>query len=441
VKTIILAAGSGMQLFPLTRTLVPKQFIKLFDNTSLFRMTLERALLFSAPAEIYVVTSEAHKSLVHDELNDLCKESKVLVLPDARNPMSAIHSGMLQITKDWGISNVAVMPSDQYVQQDEHYAVAVDQAEQLADDYLITFGVRPTSPTAGCSYIEPGNLIGKGPGLQIQRFVEGVDPDQAKKEILCGSFWNCHMYLFNTDLFLTLTDQYVHDLMSTIPRPPARPSAAVPQMSLESIMEKTGRAALVPLASLWSDIGSYDALYKLETKDARGNAVKGKHIGIESSGNFIVSDRLIGTVGVNDLAIVETKDALIVCPRDQAQHVGKIAAALAERKDPQVDYPTTIARPWGTSVLLDEGPSHKVRRVTVFPNKKQPLQIHQHRSEQWVVVSGVASVSIGGKEIFLRPRESTTIPAGVKHRLENRGKIPLEVIEVQNGDYVGEDDT
>jgi mannose-1-phosphate guanylyltransferase/mannose-6-phosphate isomerase len=441
VKSIIIAGGSGTHLFPLTRTHVPKQFVKFFGSASLFRLTLERALIFSAPDEIYVVTSEAYKSLVHDELNDICKESKVLVLPEIKNPMPAIYDGMQQIDKDWGVSNVEVLPSDNYVHLDERYAVAIRQAEQLADDYLITFGIRPTYPSTTCGYIEPGNAIGKGPGFRIQRFVEDADLDRAKQEILCGSFWNCRMYLFNTDLFRREREQHVHDLVDTLQHPPAESAAPIPQVSIEGIMAKTERAAMLPLNALWSDIGSFDALYKLEKKDAEGNAVRGRHVGIESSGNLIIGDRLIGTAGIHNLAIVETKDALIVCPRDQSQHVDRITAALSAQKDTPIDYPATINRPWGSSTLIDDGPSHKIRRVTVHTNKKQPLQVHQHRSERWVVVAGVATVLIGGKESILRPRESTVVPEGVKHRLENRGKIPLEVIEIQNGDYVGEDDT
>ena len=334
MKSIILAVAPGNRLFPLSRTDSPTPFLKLFDGKSLFRMTLERALLFSVPDECYIVTNDATAPFVREELGDL--PARVLGVPDAAIAMDAVHLGMEQIRKDWGIANVAILPSDHYLRMNEHYAMALHHAETLADDYLIVFGVRPTWPNISCGYIRPGPIIGQGPGYRVRQFTDARDLMDAKRQILAGCFWNSGMYLFNTDLFAAeaqrvareaaeASAQLGSDIYELLPRRPAG----------SGLRLMTDHAAVVPLNTLWNDLGSLDALYRLEKKDGQGNAVRGEHVGIESSGNLVVSDRLVGTVGVDDLVIVETKEMLLVCSRDAARNVDELVAALKEKGDPR----------------------------------------------------------------------------------------------------------
>jgi len=441
MKTIILAGGSGTRLFPLSRTFFPKQFIPFFNNESLFQRTLRRALLVSTPEECYVVTNEAHKFLVRDGLGDLAGQVTTLVEPEAKNTLPAVYYGTRRIVNDHGHSDVAVLPSDHFVTPDTQYTAALQAGEALAPRYLVTFGVMPDRPHTGYGYIGPGETIDGGPGRTIDRFVEKPDLETARRYLDAGYLWNSGIFVFNTELFLAECERCAPAVVNAFRAPTADAYRTAPIISIDhGIMEKTEKAAVVPFRTLWSDVGSFDMLYALQEKDQNRNVVTGEHLGIDSTGNLIIADRLIATIGLSDLVIVDTKDALLLCPRDRAQEVGAIVAQLMAKNDARTAHHTTVHRPWGTYTTLERGGSYLIKRVTVHPGKRVSLQLHHHRSEHWVVVKGMAHAYIDGREFFLRPRESTFVAAGVRHRIENRGLIPLEVIEVQNGDYVGEDD-
>ena len=439
MKTLILAGGSGTRLFPLSREHYPKQFIPLVDKESLFQKTVKRSLLFSSPQEIAIVTNEDHKFLVRDQLAAIGCDCRILVEPVGKNTLPAIYYGVREVTREDGSGVIAVLPSDHLIAATGAFHEAFRRAEQLAKDYLVVFGVRPTSPHTGYGYIRPGEPLADG--SLVDAFVEKPDVATAGKYVAEGYLWNSGMFCFDAGLFLSECEACAPEVARAFEHPLKEAYGAVPALSIDyGIMERTRRAAVVPLEADWNDVGNFDALYAALPKNENGNAVKGEHIGIDSSENLVIADRLIATVGVHNLAIVETKDAILVADRDGAQRVGEIAKLLREKGDSRALFHTRVHRPWGSYTNLEEGQSYKIKRVTVPPKRRLSLQMHHHRSEHWVVVTGCAEVTIGDATSLLRNGESTFVPAGTVHRLANPGLLPLELIEVQIGEYTGEDD-
>lgn len=449
MKTLILAGGKGTRLWPLSRELMPKQFIRIFDDTSLFQKTVERALLFSKPKEIFVVTNREYRFRVFDELRDMgieIPEENVLLEPVGKNTLPAIYWGLKVIHESFGKSKVAVLPSDHLIDANEKYIKAFRTAERLAEDYLVTFGIKPTRPHTGYGYIKPGEKL-EG-GYKVAEFKEKPDFETARKYVEEGYYWNSGMFMFDTELFIEDVKRLAPEIHNAFEEAKSIEEVyeLVPDISVDyGIMEKTDRAAVVPLNTYWNDLGSFDAIYDAFEKDENGNAIKIKgtkagYIGIDSENNLIMTERLTATVGVKDLIIIDTGDALLVAHRGESQKVKEVYRKLKEKGDERVLVHRTAYRPWGSYTVLEEGERYKIKRLTVLPGRKLSLQMHYHRSEHWVVVRGTARVIVGDKEILLRPGESTFIPAGVKHRLENPGKVVLEVIETQIGEYLGEDD-
>ena len=440
MKTIILAGGSGTRLFPLSREHYPKQFIPLLDDESLFQNTVKRALLLSTPQEITIVTNAEHRFLVRDHLAAIGCDCRVLVEPVGRNTLPAIYYGVKEITRENGPDTVAVLPSDHLITATGEFQEAFRRAERFAKDYLVVFGVRPTTPHTGYGYIRPGESLGDG-GARVDAFVEKPDLETARSYVADGYLWNSGMFCFDAGLFLSECEVCAPEVVRAFEQPLEDAYNATPALSIDyGVMEKTRRAAVVPLESDWSYVGNFDAVYAALPKNGDGNAVRCEHIGIDSSGNLIIADSLVATVGVHDIAIVETKDAILVAARDEAQRVGEIVKALRDRGDTRALFHTQVHRPWGSYTNLEEGRSYKIKRVTVPPKRRLSLQMHHHRSEHWVVVTGCAEVTIGDKTFLVRNGESTFVPAGTVHRLANPGILPLELIEVQIGEYTGEDD-
>jgi mannose-1-phosphate guanylyltransferase/mannose-6-phosphate isomerase len=439
MKTVILAGGSGTRLWPLSREAYPKQFIKLFDNLSLFEKTVERALIFSKPEDIYIVTNVKYEFEVTDALADVevaIPSENILLEPVSRNTLPAIFFAIKQIEEKGG-GNVIILPSDHFLEINENYRTAFKNAEELANEYLVTFGIKPTKPHTGYGYIKPGEKV-RG-GYKVERFVEKPDSETAKKYMAQGYLWNSGMFLFNSSLFLKECKKYQPKVVKAFED--KEPFSKVPEISVDyGLMEKSKRVAVISLDIYWNDVGSFDAFHEVFEKDENQNAIKGECITVDSHNNFIIANRLIGAVGIRDTIIVDTRDAVLVCSRKDAQKVREIVNILKERGDERAEIHKTVYRPWGSYTVFEEGALYKMKKLTVLPGKRLSLQKHYHRNEHWVVVKGVAKVRVGDRTFVLERGENTFIPAGTVHRLENPGKITLEIIEVQIGEYLGEDD-
>ena len=442
IYTTILAGGHGTRLWPLSREEFPKQFIKFFDHSSLFQKTIERALIFSKPDEILIVTNERFRFRVMDQLDEMSikiPEENILLEPEPKNTLPAILWAVLEISKKNGSAKVAVLPSDHLIEVNKSYKNAFKDAEALAEKYLVTFGVKPTKPHTGYGYIKPGKILGKG--YEVEKFVEKPDIRKAKIYIEKNYLWNSGMFLFKPEIFIQECEKYQNCTLEHFRNDIFEAYRKIQNLSVDfGIMEKSKRVAVVPLETFWSDVGSFDSIYQSLEKDKSGNAVRGEYISVDSENNLIISSRLLATIGMSNTVVVDTGDAILVSPRKDSERVKEIVNILKSKGDERVKVHLTSYRPWGSFTVLEEGEMYKIKRLTVLPGKRLSLQRHKHRSEHWVVVRGEAKVRIDGKEFLMKSGESTFIEAGKIHRLENPSRKELEIIEVQIGDYLGEDD-
>jgi len=448
MKIIILAGGCGARLWPLSRTHYPKQFIKFHGKSkSLFQDTFERSLMLASPDDIYVVTNENYKFLVMgavEELGVKFAEEQILVEPVPKNTLPAIYAGVQEITKT-GHEIVVVFPSDHIISNGNSFAMLINESLPLARDSIITFGITPDHPHTGYGYIAPGEP--KENGFLVKTFKEKPDLETAIKYINDGYYWNAGIFMFHTGLFIEEVKRYapeIHlafteggslkDIFSKIQNP----------ISMDyGIMEKSSRISVVPAAIDWNDLGSFDAFYDVFEKDSSGNISNQKTISINATDNLIYSEpgKLVAAVGVDDLIIIDKRDALLICKKDQSQKVKDVVEILKLQDDPRTEYHIEDYRPWGHyRILEEEKDTFKIKRITVHQGKKLSYQLHHHRSEHWVVVRGMARVTIDDEVKFVCAGESIFMKPGQRHRLENPGRIPLEIIEVQMGEYLEEDD-
>ena len=437
--TIILAGGSGTRLFPLSRKSYPKQFIDLLDGESLFQKSVKRALIFSKPEEIYIVTNEAHKFLVENQLLELNADCQIITEPWGKNTLPAIYYASKEISKEDSNAVILTLPSDQLITVDEAYHTAIQNAQKLSENRLVTFGIVPTTPHTGYGYIKPGNNL-EG-GYEVSSFVEKPDRETAEKYLAEGYLWNAGMFCFSAKVFLQECEIYSPDVCKAFEYPKEEAYAITPKISIDyGLMEKTSKAAVVPLSSSWNDLGNFDALYSVHKKDEKGNAANAEYLSPDGKNNLIISNRLISTIGISDTAIIDTDDVLLVCPRSESQHVGEIAELLLKNNDERASVHRTVHRPWGTYTVLLRAGNYLIKRLFVSPHKRLSLQYHNHRSEHWVIVNGTAEVTNNGETFQLQKGESTFVPALSLHRLANPYDEPLEVIEVQHGDILTEED-
>ncbi|MBM3106674.1 mannose-1-phosphate guanylyltransferase/mannose-6-phosphate isomerase [Pseudomonas sp. V1] len=454
---VIMAGGSGTRLWPLSRQLSPKQFLPLVDaDVSMLQATIKRLEGLDS-GEAIVICNEQHRFLAAEQLR-VCghEQANILLEPVGRNTAPAIAIAALQATATGEDPILLVLAADHLIQDVGAFHASVGLAENLANaGKLVTFGIVPTHAETGYGYLEQGAALENG-GYKVQRFVEKPNADTAKLYLDSGKFlWNSGMFMFRASRYLEELRRFapeIHDACHDafggasrdmhFTRVDAARFAQCPDDSIDyAVMERTHDAVLVPLDAGWSDIGSWSALWDTAEKDHAGNVCRGDVLLSGSRGSYVQSShRLVTAVGVENLVIVETKDAVLVANKDQVQDVKGIVDQLKKQQRSEFSAHREVYRPWGKYDSIDSGHRYQVKRITVAPGAKLSVQMHHHRAEHWIVVSGAARVTNGDKTYLVTENQSTYIPVGQIHALENPGVIPLELIEVQSGSYLGEDD-
>ncbi|SHO80676.1 Mannose-1-phosphate guanylyltransferase (GDP) [hydrothermal vent metagenome] len=445
MTNIILCGGSGTRLWPISRNLMPKQFVKLFDNQSLFQLTLNRNSKFTQNSMI--VSNQNQYFLALDQIEESnIENSKFLLEPIARNTAPAIALACMACDRD---EIVLITPSDHIIKDEDEYKRVVNRAKELAnDDYLVTFGITPTFAQTGFGYIEAN-------GEDVKSFKEKPTIEVAEEYLKAGNYyWNSGMFCFKAGVFLEELERYSPEIykmsqkaMANIPvesnmiRIKQDDMSKIPEDSIDyAVMEKSNRVKVIESDIDWSDLGSFDALYEELPKDKNGNTINENHISIDSKNNFIYgNNKKIVTIDVEDLIVVDTGDALLISKKGSSQKV-KEAVKIVKQNSQLHNIHLTAHRPWGTYTVLEDRENYKIKRIVVKSGRRLSLQKHYHRNEHWIVVSGTATVTVGDEIKLVRPNESTYIKMGEIHRLENRGKIPVILIEAQVGEYTGEDD-
>lgn len=445
MTNIILCGGSGTRLWPISRTLMPKQFIKLFDNKSLFQLTVERNSKICDSQ--FIVSSAEQYFLALDQLEELDKaNNKYLLEPVGRNTAPAIALACFALEAE---EMVVVTPSDHLIKNEVEYKKVIDRAKELVQkDFLVTFGIKPTFAETGFGYIESKDE-------NVNAFHEKPSFEIAIKYLQAGNYyWNSGMFMFKAGVFLGELKKHSskiyeaskrafdNSVKDTLFRVKYEDMINIPEDSIDyAVMEKSNKVKVVASDIGWSDVGSFDALYEELPKDNDGNTQNQNHIAIGSKNNLICgNERKIATVDVEDLIIVDTGDALLVSKKGSSQKVKKIVEKIKKQDNGLHNIHLTAHRPWGTYTVLENTPGYKIKRIEVKPGCRLSLQKHFHRNEHWIVVSGTATVTVGDETRLVRPNESTYIKMGEVHRLSNEGKIPVVLIEAQVGEYTGEDD-
>jgi len=459
---VILAGGSGSRLWPLSRQHLPKQFLSLDGKASLLQTTIDRLSPLIKAEDVLIVTQESHAK---GEAYHALLPYQMLFEPVARNTAPAIALAAAWLTADNEDPIMVVLPADHIIKDEvrfrEHLNIAIDAA---ASGKLITFGIQPTRPDTGFGYVKiksrtknKASSSSQSGVYEVDRFTEKPDEATAERFLNEGSYyWNSGMFVWRASAILDEIRQHlpgVYEVIKTIQAERHAPGgfqkavekhfAAMPSISIDyGVLERSDRVSLVPCDIGWNDVGSWQAVHEISAKDANGNALQGKVIAVDCRNSLIRADkRLVAAIGVEDLCVIETADAVLISKNDQTQRVREVVDELHKRGATEHVYHAKVNRPWGSYTVLEEDrDGFKIKRIEVAPGGRLSLQSHNKRSEHWVVVSGIATVTNGEEVITVHKNQSTYIPIGSKHRLENRGSEPLHIVEIQVGEYLGEDD-
>ena len=454
IQPVILCGGSGTRLWPASRTKYPKQFMLLGNGSTLFKETLRRTDALKDTEDPIVVSNDAYRFYASASMHEEGRSGAVILEPISRNTAPAIALAAFAALEEHD-SLLLVLPSDHRFTHPEKFCASVESARPAAEaGMLVTFGIQPSCPETGYGYIRRGAEMGNGV-FKVERFLEKPSEDKAAAMLAEGNYyWNSGIFFFKASAYLDELKtfapgiwQAVQDAWKERRRDLGfiRPGAAFCQSPSDSIdyavMEHTAKAAVVPVDCGWSDLGSWEAFYEVSPKDGDGNACEGDVIVDNASNCYLRSSgRLIAALDVHDLAVVETRDAILVTDRRKSQDVKHVVEKLKLEKRPESDIHLKVYRPWGSYETLILSDRFQVKRIVVNPGEENSLQLHYHRAEHWIVVSGTAEVTIGDDVRLLTENESIYIPLGMKHRIKNPGTIPLVFIEVQSGAYLGEDD-
>ena len=464
---VVLCGGSGTRLWPLSRNGYPKQFLVLDGNESLFQLAVERLADLAGPNltsdTTLIVTNEAHRFLATEQLREIHRSdaSKLLLEPQGRNTAPAITLAAFAAIEQGDDPVMVVSPADQIVTNRPAFTQALRQAiEQAAHGPLVVLGVAPTQPETGYGYIQCGPSDDNRSCAPVVQFTEKPDPQTAQTYLQMGNYlWNAGLFVVKASVWLAAIKHFEPAVYESVQaawaqksidhqfvRPDTASFAASPSISADyAVIEKCPGSEfsidVVELDAGWSDLGAWDAVWQIGQKDGRGNVTRGDAITIETNNSLVhASHRLVGTVGVDNLIVIETADAVLVGHRDQAQRVKEIVQSLSSDSRSEPELHRKVHRPWGWYDSVDEGSNFKVKRIMVKPGASISLQKHHHRAEHWIVVKGRGQVTCDDRVLDLGPNQSTFIPLGSVHRLSNPGQEPLEIVEVQSGSYLGEDD-
>ncbi|PWW81179.1 mannose-1-phosphate guanylyltransferase/mannose-6-phosphate isomerase [Prosthecochloris marina] len=456
---VILSGGSGTRLWPLSRVQYPKQLLALAGEKTMLQETVARLEKIADTGPVYCVCNEDHRFMVAEQLRQVTDDMGGIILePVGRNTAPAAAVAALRVQEEYPGATMLLLPADHVIQDTCAFVKAVTLGNKAAEEgVLVTFGIVPEAPETGYGYIRAAVQEGKEYGMYpVEKFVEKPDRETAEKYVKSGEYyWNSGMFLFKASRYLEEIEAQAPEIYEAsraalekatedldFLRLDKEVFAACPSDSIDyAVMEKTAHAVVVPLDAGWSDVGAWSALWKVKGQDPSGNVTKGDVQLLDVKDSYIhASGRIVAAVGLSDHVIVETPDAVLVASKDRVQDVKTIVERLKSEGRDEVITHVKVNRPWGTYETVDQSERFQVKRIVVNPGAALSLQRHYHRAEHWVVVKGTARITVGEKEIVLREDESTYIPLGIKHRLANPGKIPLELIEVQTGSYLGEDD-
>lgn len=450
---VILAGGSGTRFWPLSRSLYPKQVLRLLGSQSMLAATIGRLLPRIPLERLGVVTSASQADVIRLELyRHGWTDIRVWLEPQGKNTAAALGLAAVLLADDPGADTLVVFPADHFIRDQARLLAALDQGAGLAQQgYLVTFGITPNRPETGYGYLKAGRPLEGGQGFQAVRFIEKPTRSRAREFLAEGGYyWNSGIFLFRRQVFLEALAKHLPQTFAGLAslkegqasRTLEEVYESLPSISLDhGIMEKAANVAIVPVDMGWSDVGTWSALYDLMTPDERGNVFLGRSQDRDSEGSLVFAHhRLVATLGLKDVIVVDTADASLVCHRDRVQEVKDLVSDLARQNLVESLQHPTVERPWGRYTILDTGPDYQVKQVVVDPGKRLSLQLHRHRAEHWVVVQGTALVTIGAETRSVAANQSVYVPLETPHRLENPGAEPLKLIEVQTGSYLGEDD-